>query len=125
MGLIIITIIFLIISIILIIYGRCKYNFAEEIGVFILTCTMIVGLIEGLILIWFKPVDEIEFKSKYQTVKEMKNNRDDMRDTNYTKNLIEINETITTERIMIDNKWIGIFHSKEISDLELLGKTEE
>lgn len=123
MGLIIITIIFLILSIILIIYGKRKYNIAEEIGIFILMCTIIVGVIEGIFLITI-PVYEIDFKAKYQAVREIENNKNDMRDTNYTNNLIEINKMIIGQRIMIDNKWIGIFYSKEIANLDLLGKEE-
>ena len=83
---------------------------------------MIISLtIEFKILIC-KPIEYKNFKIEYDVVKETITSSEDIRDTNYTQKLIEINTKIKTNREYKDNIWCGIFFNKKIAELELLQK---
>lgn len=92
-------------------------------GVF-LFITNICILIVLILLLIVKPLIYENFIVKYETLKETITASNDIRDTNYTQKLIEINEEINTNKRFINNKWIGIFCSKKVAELELVSKEE-
>ena len=81
-----------------------------------------ISLIIMLTDLAFKPLEYKEFRIQYDTIKQMSTYSDDIRDTNYTLKIIEINTKINRERAYIDSNWIGILMNKKIADLELLEK---
>ena len=86
---------------------------------------VIVSVISLIIMIFsliFKPVEYKNFKIEYDTIKQMETCSEDIRDTNYTLKIIELNTEINRNRAYLDSEWIGIFMNKKIADLELLKK---
>ena len=77
-----------------------------------------------IIIILFKPLDYKNFKIEYETIKETVTSSKDMRDTNYTQKLIEINTEISTNKAFADSQWVGVFYNKQIAELEPLKKGE-
>ncbi len=75
-----------------------------------------------LITLGFKPIDYKKFKVEYDVVRETITNSADMRDTNYTQKLIELNTEIMTNREWKDNLWVGIYYNEKIAELDLLRK---
>lgn len=75
-----------------------------------------------LITLGLKPIDYKKFKVEYNVVRETITNSADMRDTNYTQKLIELNTEIMTNREWKDNIWVGIYYNEDIAELELLKK---
>ena len=124
--LLLIFIICLILGIILLmIYNKYWYSsfadWCEPIG--ILLCVIcIIGTIISTILLIMKPISYKNFKIRYDTLKDTITSSDDIRDATFTKDLIEVNTEINKCRAYIDSKWIGIFFSKEMCELELLEK---
>lgn len=122
MIILIITIILLILGIALFIIGiKTWEEVSSTIGGMLIFITFIVLVAEGLILI-LKPLDYKKFITKYETVTETITNENDVRDTDYTKMIIDINKEIRTNRKFIDSKWIGIFYDKDIAEMELINK---
>ena len=76
-------------------------------------------------MIILKPINYKNFKIQYDTITEMQTAKNDIRDAEYTKNLIEINNEIKTNREYINSKWVGIFYNKKIAEMEILNKGEE
>ena len=83
---------------------------------------MIISLTIEFTMLISKPIEYKNFKIEYDVVKETITSPEDIRDTNYTKKLIEINTKIKTNREYKDSMWCGIFFNKKIADLELLQK---
>ena len=83
---------------------------------------MIMSLIIEFTMLISKPIEYKNFKIEYDVVKETITSSEDIRDTNYTQKLIEINTKIKTNREYKDSIWCGIFFNKKIADLELLQK---
>lgn len=83
---------------------------------------MIISLIIEFTMLISKPIEYKNFKIEYDVVKETITSSEDIRDTNYTQKLIEINTKIKTNREYKDSIWRGIFFNKKIADLELLQK---
>jgi hypothetical protein len=79
-------------------------------------------LLMELLIIGVKPLDYKNFKIKYETITETITSSEDIRDTNYTMKIIEINEEIKRNREYVDSPWIGIFYNKDIANMELLEK---
>lgn len=79
-------------------------------------------LILAILGVLLKPIFYKNFKIKYETLKYTETSSIDIRDTNYTQKIIEINETIRSHREYINSKWFGIFHSKDIANMEYLNK---
>ena len=122
MLLLIISIFLFILSIIFIYIGTDSYE--DWLGIIGVCLALVIGvslIIEISILI-FKPIDYKNFKIEYDVVKETITNSEDIRDTNYTQKLIEINTEISKHKEYIDSCWIGIFFNKNIAQLELLEK---
>ena len=95
-------------------------------GCLVLGCTcLIVGvssLLAMIIILSSKPLEYTNFKIKYDTLKNMITDKDDIRDATFTNNLLEINKDILTCRAYINSNWIGVFYNKNICDAELLSK---
>ena len=83
---------------------------------------MIISLTIEFTMLISKPIEYKNFKIEYDVVKETITSPEDIRDTNYTQKLIEINTKIKTNREYKDSMWCGIFFNKKIADLELLQK---
>ena len=88
----------------------------------VLIIIMIMSLIIEFTILISKPIEYKNFKIEYDVVKETITSSEDMRDTNYTQKLIEINTRIKANREYKDSIWCGIFFNKKIADLELLQK---
>lgn len=125
MIILIITIILAILGIVMFIIGdkEWDYNNFLIIGFILLVVTSIALLIE-IPTIMLKPINYKNFKIQYETVTEMQTSKNDIRDAEYTKNLIEINNEIKTNREYINSKWVGIFYNKKIAEMEILNKGE-
>lgn len=125
MGVIIIEIILFIIGIILCIWGS---NVFDGVGRLIIGMALVafigLALFVELIVILFKPLDYKNFKIEYETIKQTITTSQDIRDTNYTQKMIEINTEINVNKEFSDNQWVGIFYSKQIGELEMLKKGE-
>lgn len=83
---------------------------------------MIISLIIEFTMLISKPIEYKNFKIEYDVVKESITSSEDIRDTNYTQKLIEINTKIKANKEYKNDLWIGIFFNKKIADLELLQK---
>lgn len=118
------TIIFFIIGIICI-YVFLKDTWENEIylyfGIILILIFGMALLIEIISLIQ-KPIDYKNFKIEYDVVAETITKPEDIRDSNYTKKIIELNTTIMKNREWMSNKIVGIFYNKKIAELELLEK---
>lgn len=125
MIILIITIILAILGIVMCIIGEknWKYDTFLIIGVILFMVTSMALLAEILNII-VKPINYKNFKIQYETITEMPTSKNDIRDAEYTKNLIEINKTIKTNREYINSKWVGIFYNKKIAEMEILNKGE-
>lgn len=125
MIILIITIILAILGIVMVIIGNksWRYEVFFMIGVILIIVTSIVLLCEIGVII-SKPIDYKNFKIQYETITEMQTSKNDIRDAEYTKNLIEINNEIKTNREYINSKWVGIFYNKKIAEMEILNKGE-
>ena len=103
-----------------------KYNeimsYEMECAFSILVLCFVIAFVAEITLILVKPINYRDFKIEYDTVKQITTSFEDIRDTNYTMKLIEINQKINLHRAYIDSKWIGIFFNKKIAELELLEK---
>ena len=120
-----ITIILAILGIVMFIIGEKSWEYDNFliIGVILLMVTSIALLIE-IISIILKPINYKNFKIQYDTITEMQTSKNDIRDAEYTKNLIEINNEIKTNREYINSKWVGIFYNKKIAEMKILNKGE-
>ena len=125
MIILIITIILATLGIVMFIIGEknWEYDIFLIIGAILLMVTSMALLIEIPIII-LKPINYKNFKIQYETVTEMQTSKNDIRDAEYTKNLIEINNEIKTNREYINSKWVGIFYNKKIAEMEILNKGE-
>lgn len=125
MIILIITIILAILGIVMVIIGNksWRYEVFFMIGVILIIVTSTVLLCEIGVII-SKPIDYKNFKIQYETITEMQTSKNDIRDAEYTKNLIEINNEIKTNREYINSKWVGIFYNKKIAEMENLNKGE-
>lgn len=125
MIILIITIILAILGIVMVIIGNksWRYEVFLIIGVILLMVTSIALLCEIGVII-SKPIDYKNFKIQYDTITEMQTSKNDIRDAEYTKNLIEINNEIKTNREYINSKWVGIFYNKKIAEMKILNKGE-
>lgn len=125
MIILIITIILVILGIVMVIIGdkSWEHEVFLIIGAILITATSTVLLCEIIIII-SKPIDYKDFKIQYETITEMQTSKNDIRDAEYTKNLIEINNKIKTNREYINSKWVGIFYNKKIAEMEILNKGE-
>ena len=125
MIILIITIILAILGIVMVIIGNksWRYEVFLIIGVILLIVTSIALLCEIGVII-SKPIDYKNFKIQYDTITEMQTSKNDIRDAEYTKNLIEINNEIKTNREYINSKWVGIFYNKKIAEIKILNKGE-
>lgn len=105
-------------------YGSIKEKIGEIIGII----GGLIGIISVSFLIYFislnisLPVQERDFKVKYNSVKEMKTLSTDLRDASYTKELLEINKEINNAREYCNDPFFGCINSKEIANYELLDK---
>lgn len=110
----------------LILYNYSDFSFRiGEFLEFIGTCLLIIGgiiLVLELIFLMLKPIVYEDFKAEYEVVKNTITSEDDIRDTNITQRMIDINQTITLTRNLKDNLWIGIFQPEGIAEFELLEK---
>ncbi len=122
MIILIITIIVLILSII----GYLKSSevlFSDtELLCTCLTLICSIILITELLVIISKPIEYKDFKIEYDTVNQIVTSSEDIRDTNYSMKIIEINTEINKHKTYIDSKWVGIFFNKKIAELKLLEK---
>lgn len=125
MIILIITIILVILGIVMVIIGDKSWEYAVFliIGAILITATSTVLLCEIIIII-IKPIAYKDFKIQYETITEIQTSKNDIRDAEYTKNLIEINNKIKTNREYINSKWVGIFYNKKIAEMEILNKGE-
>ena len=98
-------------------------EFLEFLGT-ILSFVAGLFIILSLIHILAKPLDYRHFIVKYETLKEIKTSSIDIRDTNYTQLLIEINKTIRENKEFINDFWIGIYYNKDIANVEYINKEE-
>lgn len=125
MIILIITIILAILGIVMCIIGNknWKYDTFLIIGVilFMATSMALLAEIQNIIV---KPINYKNFKIQYETIAEMQTSKNDIRDAEYTKNFIEINNKIKTNREYINSKWVGIFYNKKIAEMETLNKGE-
>ena len=126
MLLLILSILLFILSIVFIYIGNDDWDkewlLCFGIGLIII---MIISLIIEFTMLISKPIEYKNFKIEYDVVKETITSSEDIRDTNYTQKLIEINTKIKTNREYKDSIWCGIFFNKKIADLELLQKWKE
>ena len=105
-------------------YGTIK----EKIGEIVIIVGGLIGIISVSLLILVislnisLPVQERDFKVKYNSVKEMKTLSTDLRDASYTKELLEINKEINKAREYCNDPFFGCINSKEIANYELLDK---
>lgn len=125
MIILIITIILAILGIVMCIIGdkNWEHDTFLMIGVLLIVVTSMALLVEILNII-VKPINYKNFKIQYETITEMPTSKNDIRDAEYTKNLIEINKKIKTNREYINSKWVGIFYNKKIAEMEILNKGE-
>lgn len=117
----ILPIIGVIVGIVILIFHKDMDDFLDFIGC-CLVFTGIIILILELILLALKPIDYEDFKAEYEVLKNTITNEDDIRDTNITQKMIDINQKITFTRNLKDNLWIGIFQPEGIAEFELLEK---
>lgn len=97
------------------------FDYYEMYGGCIITFALIILAIEIILLI-IKPIDYANFKIEYDVIKDTITSSEDIRDTNYTQKLIEINTEIQKNREWKDNIIIGLFYNEKIAELELLVK---
>lgn len=123
MLLLILSILLFILSIVFIYIGNDDWDkeWLLYFGIGLIMIMSISLIIEFTMLI-SKPIVYKNFKIEYDVVKETITSSEDIRDTNYTQKLIEINTKIKTNREYKDSIWCGIFFNKKIADLELLQK---
>lgn len=121
-----ILILIFIIGIVLICKNISFIDGNEFLGILGTILTFSAGLliILSLIHIFTKPLDYKHFIVKYETLKEIKTSSIDIRDTNYTQLLIEINNTIRENKEFINDFWIGIYYNKDIANVEYIAKEE-
>jgi hypothetical protein len=101
--------------------NKCNADACLFIGLLLSIVSGIFLIIElGTIVV--KPFDYQTFKIEYETVTEIMTSSEDIRDTNYTMKIIEINEEIKRNQAYIDNPWVSIFYNKDIANMELLVK---
>lgn len=117
------TIVLIVLSVVFIYIGNNDWDkeWLFYVGIALIIIMIISLTIEFAMLI-NKPIEYKNFKIEYDVVKETITSSEDIRDTNYTQKLIEINTKIKTNREYKDNIWCGIFFNKKIADLELLQK---
>lgn len=102
-------------------FGDDIYDNYDMYGVCIITFDLIILTTEIIFLI-IKPMDYTNFKIEYDVIKDTITSPEDIRDTNYTQKLIEINTEIQKNREWKDNIIIGLFYNEKIAELELLVK---
>lgn len=122
MIILIIEIILLMISIGMVIIGVRNYLDITPILGSILALLLGIALVAEFAIFLAKPLDYKKFKIEYETVKEMATSPSDIRDTNYTQKIIEINLEINKNKEFINSPWVGIFYNRRISELELIKK---
>ena len=117
------TIVLIVLSVVFIYIGNNDWDkdWLLVVGL-ILIVAMSICLITEIGALIYKPVEYKSFKIEYDVVKETITSPEDIRDTNYTQKLIEINTKIKTNREYKDSIWLGIFSNERIADLELLQK---
>lgn len=121
MLLLLFSIFLFILSIVFIYVGNNDYE--KEIFLYIgvgLIIVAITFLIAEFVTLICKPIEYKNFKIEYEVVKETITNPEDLRDANYTQNLIELNKKIKMNKEYKDNIWFGIFFNKKIAELDLL-----
>ena len=123
MLILIFSILLFILSVVFIYIGNGDWDKESlfDVGIALIIIMTIFLTFEFAMLI-IKPIKYKNFKIEYDVVKETITSSEDIRDTNYTQKLIEINTTIKTNREYKDSIWCGIFFNKKIADLELLQK---
>ena len=123
-----ITIFIVIIGILCIIKGNhCSYWDEDKwflSGAIILVFSGMFLIVE-LVFLSLKPVTYKNFKIKYDIIKETMTSKDDIRDAEFTNQLIEVNQTIRSCNEYKDSMWISIFQNKKICEMELLKKEGE
>ena len=122
MILLITTMLGLILGIVAIKIGLKYYKDGLTIIGLVTTVIHVIMIVIELIIILTKPLDAIDFKSKYEVIQQMATEKDDIRDATFTQNIIKINQTINDNRIWKDSLFVGIFYNEEIADMEFLKK---
>lgn len=77
-----------------------------------------VFLVAALIIFSTKIIYYNNFKIEYEEIKNIETSSTDIRDTNYTLKVVDINKEIETNKRYCNNFWIGIYYNKHIANLE-------
>lgn len=77
-----------------------------------------VFLVISLIILPTKILYYNNFKIEYEEIKNIETSSTDIRDTNYTLKIVDINKEIELNRKYCNNFWIGIYYNKYIANLE-------
>lgn len=77
-----------------------------------------VFLVVSLIIFSTKTIYYNNFKIEYEEIKKIETSSSDIRDTNYTLKVVDINKEIELNKKYCNNSWIGIYYNKYIANLE-------
>ena len=77
-----------------------------------------VFLVVALIIFSTKIIYYNNFKIEYEEIKNLETSSTDIRDTNYTLKVVDINKEIELNKKYCNNFWIGIYYNKDIANLE-------
>ena len=77
-----------------------------------------VFLVVSLIIFSTKTIYYNNFKIEYEEIKNIETSSSDIRDTNYTLKVVDINKEIELNKKYCNNSWIGIYYNKYIANLE-------
>lgn len=120
MIILIVNIILFIIGIILIVKFDGFINGNDYLYLLGIALVMItsVFLVVGLIIFSTKVIYYNNFKIEYEEIRNIEANSNDIRDTNYTLKVVDINKEIELNKKYCNNLWIGIYYNKHIANLE-------
>ena len=77
-----------------------------------------VFLVVALMIFSTKIIYYNNFKIEYEEIKNIETSSTDIRDTNYTLKVVNINKEIELNKKYCNNFWIGIYYNKDIANLE-------
>lgn len=118
--------IILILNIILFIIGIIlieKFDFIDGNDILYMTGIALVMitsvfLVVALMIFSTKIIYYNNFKIEYEEIKNIETSSTDIRDTNYTLKVVDINKEIELNKKYCNNFWIGIYYNKYIANLE-------
>lgn len=92
-------------------------DYLYMLGIVLVMVTSVV-LVVSLIIFSTKTIYYNNFKIEYEEIKNIETSSSDIRDTNYTLKVVDINKEIELNKKYCNNSWIGIYYNKYIANLE-------